>query len=189
MSENFGEVDLENLNFPAIMRVDYIRIYQRTNQINIGVSNLSLWACTRSRIEDAEMAFMMDSAILLDILRRNTSTNILKLTQIVIWLFGRIIPMLVSLKIVSLTIARGEARSLSAIHTRNQQKSTAFLCLTRHTYESASYDWQTFTVSTRNGPDAIFLLSSVSLAGKGKLPSSTPAILSPELRLFLDVHR
>lgn len=85
--------------------------------------------------------------------------------------------MLVSLKIVSLTIARGEARSLSSRRTRNQQNTTGFLCLTRHTYDSASYDWQTFTVSTRNGPDAIFLLFSVSLAGKGKLRSSTPAIL------------
>ena len=28
MSENFGFVDLENLVFPAKMRVDYVRVYQ-----------------------------------------------------------------------------------------------------------------------------------------------------------------
>jgi len=36
MSPNFGTPDLENLVFPAIMKVDYIRIYQRTDLVNIG---------------------------------------------------------------------------------------------------------------------------------------------------------
>ena len=36
MSTNFGPVDLEHLTFPAHMRVDYIRVYQPTNAINIG---------------------------------------------------------------------------------------------------------------------------------------------------------
>ncbi|KAF8213214.1 glycoside hydrolase family 16 protein [Mycena galopus ATCC 62051] len=36
MSTNFGTVDLADLTFPAIMRVDYIRVYQPTNAINIG---------------------------------------------------------------------------------------------------------------------------------------------------------
>lgn len=36
MSTNFGDVDLEHLTFPAIMRVDYIRVYQPKNAINIG---------------------------------------------------------------------------------------------------------------------------------------------------------
>jgi len=36
MSENFGNVDLEHLTFPTSMRVDYIRVYQRADSINIG---------------------------------------------------------------------------------------------------------------------------------------------------------
>ncbi|KAF7320123.1 Glycoside hydrolase family 16 protein [Mycena kentingensis (nom. inval.)] len=36
MSLNFGAVDFERLIFPATMRVDYIRVYQPKNAINIG---------------------------------------------------------------------------------------------------------------------------------------------------------
>lgn len=36
MSTNFGPVDLENLPFPATMKVDYIRIYQDPDNINYG---------------------------------------------------------------------------------------------------------------------------------------------------------
>jgi len=36
MSRNFGPVDFDQLNFPAHMRIDYIRVYQPTNAINIG---------------------------------------------------------------------------------------------------------------------------------------------------------
>jgi beta-glucanase (GH16 family) len=36
MSLNFGDVDFEHLTFPAIMRVDYIRVYQPKDAINIG---------------------------------------------------------------------------------------------------------------------------------------------------------
>lgn len=36
MSRNFGFVDLAHLTFPAHMRVDYIRVYQPKNAINIG---------------------------------------------------------------------------------------------------------------------------------------------------------
>lgn len=36
MSANFGFVDIEHLTFPAIMRVDYIRVYQRSDSINVG---------------------------------------------------------------------------------------------------------------------------------------------------------
>ncbi|KAF7306776.1 Beta-glucan synthesis-associated protein [Mycena indigotica] len=36
MSLNFGAVDFERLTFPAVMRVDYIRVYQPKNAINIG---------------------------------------------------------------------------------------------------------------------------------------------------------
>jgi len=36
MSENFGTVDLVHLTFPAIMKIDYIRVYQPKNAINIG---------------------------------------------------------------------------------------------------------------------------------------------------------
>lgn len=36
MSKNFAEVDLDNLPFPATMLVDYIRVYQRKGEKNIG---------------------------------------------------------------------------------------------------------------------------------------------------------
>lgn len=36
MSTSFGPVDLANLPFPAHMRVDYIRVYQPEDAINIG---------------------------------------------------------------------------------------------------------------------------------------------------------
>jgi beta-glucanase (GH16 family) len=36
MSENFGTVEYDLLTFPATMRVDYIRVYQPENEINIG---------------------------------------------------------------------------------------------------------------------------------------------------------
>jgi beta-glucanase (GH16 family) len=36
ISEGFGKVDIENLQFPTTMLVDYIRIYQRSDSINIG---------------------------------------------------------------------------------------------------------------------------------------------------------
>ncbi|EIM92127.1 beta-glucan synthesis-associated [Stereum hirsutum FP-91666 SS1] len=36
MSTNFGTVDLDHLTFPAVMRIDYIRVYQYSDSINIG---------------------------------------------------------------------------------------------------------------------------------------------------------
>ncbi|KAL5508476.1 hypothetical protein ACEPAH_6095 [Sanghuangporus vaninii] len=36
MSFNFAEVDLENLPFPSTMLVDYVRVYQKKDQKNIG---------------------------------------------------------------------------------------------------------------------------------------------------------
>ncbi|KAF4573075.1 hypothetical protein EYR36_007585 [Pleurotus pulmonarius] len=36
MSTNFGNVDIEHLTFPATMRVDWIRVYQPKDNINIG---------------------------------------------------------------------------------------------------------------------------------------------------------
>lgn len=36
MSENFGYVDLEHLTFPSIMSIDYIRVYQPKDSINVG---------------------------------------------------------------------------------------------------------------------------------------------------------
>ena len=36
ISENFGTVDFERLTFPTTMRIDYIRVYQRPDQKNIG---------------------------------------------------------------------------------------------------------------------------------------------------------
>ncbi|KAH9898330.1 glycoside hydrolase family 16 protein [Cubamyces lactineus] len=36
ISEKFGFVDYDNLRFPSTMRIDYIRVYQDPNNINIG---------------------------------------------------------------------------------------------------------------------------------------------------------
>ncbi|KAF4618464.1 hypothetical protein D9613_009885 [Agrocybe pediades] len=36
ISEGFGVIDLENLKFPGTMSVDYIRVYQRKDAINVG---------------------------------------------------------------------------------------------------------------------------------------------------------
>ena len=36
MSKDFGEVDIQNLPFPSQMVIDYIRLYQRPNKINVG---------------------------------------------------------------------------------------------------------------------------------------------------------
>lgn len=36
MSRNFGTVDLAHLPFPVHMRVDYVRVYQRSDQKNVG---------------------------------------------------------------------------------------------------------------------------------------------------------
>ncbi|KAJ7634387.1 beta-glucan synthesis-associated [Roridomyces roridus] len=36
MSHAFGAVDLDHITFPAIMRIDWIRVYQQKNKINVG---------------------------------------------------------------------------------------------------------------------------------------------------------
>ncbi|KAF8622154.1 hypothetical protein AX15_007272 [Amanita polypyramis BW_CC] len=36
MSYNFGAIDFEHLTFPTHLRVDYVRVYQKPNAINIG---------------------------------------------------------------------------------------------------------------------------------------------------------
>lgn len=36
ISNNFGEVDLENLQFPAYMSVDYVRVYQKKDAVKTG---------------------------------------------------------------------------------------------------------------------------------------------------------
>ena len=38
MSKDFGEVDIENLPFPSYMMVDWIRVYQRPDKMNVGCS-------------------------------------------------------------------------------------------------------------------------------------------------------
>lgn len=67
MSRNFGFVDLEHLTFPATLRVDYIRVYQDPDNVNIGcdppdfptkayidqyvdVYNYSAWTCELTTI-------------------------------------------------------------------------------------------------------------------------------------------
>ena len=36
LSENFGFVDFDHLRFPSTLRVDYIRVYQDPNNVNVG---------------------------------------------------------------------------------------------------------------------------------------------------------
>jgi beta-glucanase (GH16 family) len=36
LSMSFAQIDFSHQTFPATMRVDYIRVYQDPNQINIG---------------------------------------------------------------------------------------------------------------------------------------------------------
>ena len=36
LSKNFGPIDLSRLTFPTRMKIDYIRVYQPENAINIG---------------------------------------------------------------------------------------------------------------------------------------------------------
>ncbi|KAK0226391.1 glycoside hydrolase family 16 protein [Armillaria fumosa] len=36
MSTNFGDVDLDHITFPAVMLIDYVRVYQDPDNINIG---------------------------------------------------------------------------------------------------------------------------------------------------------
>ena len=36
MSSNFGFVDLDHLTFPTTMKVDWIRVYQDPDNVNIG---------------------------------------------------------------------------------------------------------------------------------------------------------
>jgi len=38
MSPSFGKIDFTHLTFPATMRVDYVRVYQQADQVNIGCS-------------------------------------------------------------------------------------------------------------------------------------------------------
>jgi beta-glucanase (GH16 family) len=36
ISENFGFVDFKHLVFPAVLRIDWIRVYQPAHALNIG---------------------------------------------------------------------------------------------------------------------------------------------------------
>ena len=36
ISPNFGFIDFEHLTFPTVMSVDYVRVYQDPDNINIG---------------------------------------------------------------------------------------------------------------------------------------------------------
>ncbi len=36
MSYNFGNIDLAHLPFPVHLRIDYIRVYQPENAVNVG---------------------------------------------------------------------------------------------------------------------------------------------------------
>jgi len=36
ISPNFGAIDFEHLTFPTVMSVDYVRVYQRPEDVNTG---------------------------------------------------------------------------------------------------------------------------------------------------------
>lgn len=36
MSQNFGAIDYDKLQFPTTLRIDWVRVYQDPNNINIG---------------------------------------------------------------------------------------------------------------------------------------------------------
>ncbi len=36
MSRDFGEVDIENLQFPSVMDIENVRVYQRPDKVNVG---------------------------------------------------------------------------------------------------------------------------------------------------------
>lgn len=38
MSKGFQEIDLDTMTFPAEMHIDYVRVYQRDGEENIGCS-------------------------------------------------------------------------------------------------------------------------------------------------------
>ncbi|RDB28835.1 Beta-glucan synthesis-associated protein SKN1 [Hypsizygus marmoreus] len=56
MSKNFGDVDLEHLKFPTMLRVDWIRVYQPKDAINIGCDPKEF--PTKAYIEQYVRAYM-----------------------------------------------------------------------------------------------------------------------------------
>jgi hypothetical protein len=36
LSENFGFIDFDHLTFPAVMRVDWVRVYQDPDNVQVG---------------------------------------------------------------------------------------------------------------------------------------------------------
>lgn len=36
ISPNFGFIDFEHLTFPTVMSIDYVRVYQNPDNINVG---------------------------------------------------------------------------------------------------------------------------------------------------------
>jgi hypothetical protein len=54
MSESFGEIQYDKLPFPAQMKIDWVRVYQRKDSINVGCSpagfpTAEFIACNRDR--------------------------------------------------------------------------------------------------------------------------------------------
>ena len=47
ISPNFGTIDFEHLTFPAVMSVDYVRVYQNPDNVNTGCDpdDFSTQAC------------------------------------------------------------------------------------------------------------------------------------------------
>ncbi|KAJ7895349.1 hypothetical protein B0H13DRAFT_2524139 [Mycena leptocephala] len=49
LSENFGSINLEHLTFPTVMRVNWVRVYQDPEKVQVGYmeaypnANLTTW--------------------------------------------------------------------------------------------------------------------------------------------------
>ena len=61
MSNNFGNVDLGHLQFPVHMKVDYIRVYQPKDSINIGCDPKNF--PTRNYINKCVYMIYLDSIV------------------------------------------------------------------------------------------------------------------------------
>jgi beta-glucan synthesis-associated protein KRE6 len=61
MSPQFGRIDFADLVFPVTMRIDYIRVYQRKDQLNIGCDPEAF--PTMSYINQSVALFFLDTLL------------------------------------------------------------------------------------------------------------------------------
>ena len=80
MSTNFGFVDLENLSFPTKMKVDWIRVYQDPDSMNIGCDPPDF--PTAAYIEESVRSlFVVQTLKLITLLATDTSKHTRTLTS------------------------------------------------------------------------------------------------------------